>query len=50
MNKKKRKNTLQVNLIKKAKSLRPLNNHEKSDSFDIINYMDNRFNNIDDKI
>ena len=33
--------------IKKAKSLSPLNNHEKSDSFDIINYMDNRFNNID---
>ena len=36
--------------IKKAKSLSPLNNHEKSDSFDIINYMDNRFNNIDDNI
>ena len=36
--------------IKKSKSLSPLNNHEKSDSFDIINYMDNRFTNIDDKI
>jgi len=36
--------------IKKAKSLSPLNNHEKSDSFDILNYMDNRFNNIDDNI
>jgi len=36
--------------IKKAKSLSPLNNHEKSDSFDILNYMDNRFNNIDAEI
>lgn len=39
--------------FKKAKSLSPLNNHlelEKSDSFDIKNYMNDRFDNIDDDI
>ena len=50
MSKKKRKKSFIGKHIKKAKSLSPLNNHEKSDSFDIINYMDNRFNNIDDNI
>ena len=36
--------------VKKAKNLSSLNNHEKlekSDYFDIKNYMDIRFNNID---